>query len=83
MATHTVPQQVLEFRKQVGSNLRRHRLQKGYAQRTVAAELTLATGAISMWEAGKRPLTLDHLYRFARYYGVEPAVLVESRDVIC
>jgi transcriptional regulator with XRE-family HTH domain len=57
-------------RRELGKRLRALRLNQHHSQLAVAADLGVSASAISMWETGRRPLTVDQLWQFAAHFGV-------------
>ena len=56
--------------EQIGSRLRKLRLENGYPQRIIAELLCVSRAGYSQYESGKRKLTADMLIRLADFYGV-------------
>ncbi len=67
----------MDIRKQVGSNLRRLRREKGWSQEDMAFESGLHRTYVSGIERGVRNSTLLILEKLAKTLGVAPAALVE------
>ena len=55
-------------REQIGARLRRHRKALGFTQKQVAGVLGVHRPTISEIEAGRRDVTSDELFEFARLY---------------
>jgi len=58
------------LRRQVGRSLKRLRLSRGYSLKAVADDLGYSTTAISFWERGMRPLSIDQLCHLASYFRI-------------
>ncbi|NKB59585.1 MAG: helix-turn-helix domain-containing protein [Alphaproteobacteria bacterium] len=69
----------MDIRKQVGINLRRLRLEKGWSQEDMAFESGLHRTYVSGIERGVRNPTLLILEKLATTLGVAPAELVAHR----
>lgn len=50
----------------------------GVKQAEVARFCGVTRGAVSRWEAGERTMTLRHLGRLSRLYGVSPAAIMAA-----
>ena len=55
----------------VMATLRNARIDQGWTQLEVAAEIGASQGAVCFWENGGRPPTLRHLTRLADFLGYE------------
>lgn len=60
----------------VGSLMRSARQQVGMSQAALARALEVSGAAVSLWESGKRELTVTQLVIVAEVVGVEPAELI-------
>lgn len=65
----------------VGVCIKRARLERGLMQRELAKMVGVAPAAISFWERGERPITVDHLARVAVALGVRRSDLLPEADV--
>ncbi|MEX2430563.1 MAG: helix-turn-helix transcriptional regulator [Dehalococcoidia bacterium] len=71
-----------DFRRQLGRNLRRARLDAGRTLEEVAAHFGLNTNMVWRWEAGRSAPMIDRLVQIAVFYGVSPdALLARPHDI--
>lgn len=68
----------MDLTQRVGQRLRALRLRRNHTLAAVACDLGMSPSALSAYELGQRPITLDLLERFAEYYGVAPEAVVSS-----
>ena len=71
---------VKKHRMKVGVRLRRQRLDKGFSQQSIASDIRVATSTISCWGKGDRAISLDHLFLFSEYFGIEPKTLFDGES---
>ena len=60
----------------VGGRIRRVRLERGMSQRELATMVGVVQAAVSFWERGQRPITVDDLALVAAALQVRPADLL-------
>lgn len=68
----------MDFRPQLGRNLRAHRKAAGMTQESLSLESKVAMSEISIIETGKRNPRVGTLLRLARALGVRVADLVDG-----
>ena len=68
----------MDIRRQVGANLRKYRLLRGWSQENLAFESGLHRTYISGVERGARNPTVLVLYELAAALGVKPAQLLDE-----
>ena len=59
-----------DFKKDLGKNIRKLRLQKNLTQETVSLEANVSRSHIAMIEAGKRDITVSTLFQISRALNV-------------
>lgn len=67
----------MDIRKQVGRNVRRYRLEKGWSQEELAFESGVHQTYLSGVETGTRNPTVTVVKKVADALGVRPAALLE------
>jgi transcriptional regulator with XRE-family HTH domain len=65
-----------DLQRQVGVNVRRHRLERGLSQEALAEVLGVHRTFMGAVERGERNLTLQTLERIAERLGVDPLELL-------
>ena len=60
-----------DFKKELGVNIRKIRLNKGFTQETLSLESTVSRSHIAMIEAGKRDITISALYKISKALGTD------------
>lgn len=60
----------------VGVRIRRARLERGMSQRELAKMVGVVQAAVSFWECGQRPITVDDLALVAEALGVRRGELL-------
>ncbi|MCG8274076.1 helix-turn-helix domain-containing protein [Aquamicrobium sp. NLF2-7] len=62
----------------IGSNIRRHRKERGLSQQDFALEINMDRTYFAGVERGERNVSLDNIERIADGLGVEPFVLLRN-----
>ena len=65
---------------QIGSRIRRLRLQRRLSQTDLAAALGISISYLNLIEHNRRKITVPLLFKLAGYFGVEPADLVDGDE---
>lgn len=69
------------FRKDLGKNLKKIRIQKGLTQETISLESGISRSHIAMIEIGKRDITVSALFKISRALNVSLDKIFEFDDL--
>ncbi|MES1934602.1 XRE family transcriptional regulator [Salinisphaera shabanensis T35B1] len=69
-----------ELRKRVAANIKRLRIDRGWAQETLGEHAGLSQVYLSRVENGRAACSVDTLASIARAFGVDPTVLVAAHS---
>lgn len=69
------------FRKDLGKNLKKIRIQKGLTQETISLESGISRSHIAMIEIGKRDITVSALFKISRALNVSIDKIFEFDDL--
>lgn len=64
------------YRRELGKNIRQHRLKLNLSQRAIAQHLDISIPTVSCWENGSRPLPVEKLTLIAQVLDVHPQHLL-------
>lgn len=67
-----------ECTTKLGARLRDRRLNKGWTQRRMAAEIGTRQNLVSRWESGAHLPTLIVLHRYAQAFGITVSALLDG-----
>ena len=70
-----------DFKKELGLNIRKLRVQKGLTQENLSLESTISRSHIAMIEAGKRDVTVNGLFKISRALKVNLKEIFSFDDI--
>ena len=70
-----------DFKKELGLNIRKLRIQKGLTQENLSLESTISRSHIAMIEAGKRDVTVNGLFKISRALKVNLKEIFSFDDI--
>ena len=66
--------------KQIGKNIKKHRLEKGMTQDQLAEKLNVTRQAVSNWETGKTQPSIETLTAMATHFDISVEALIYGRS---
>lgn len=70
-----------DFKKELGLNIRKLRIQKGLTQENLSLESTISRSHIAMIEAGTRDVTVNGLFKISRALKVNLKEIFSFDDI--